>query len=87
MRRDGQVAGAQGVHPVGEVGLALAAVHVGEGGAVDDDLRAKRGDGGGGGGEIGDVVLGQIEQEGGVSGAVGPAQDLLKRQTELALLP
>ena len=36
---NGQVPGAQGVHLKGILGVALAAVHIGVGGAVDDHIR------------------------------------------------
>src|SRR5699024_10913881 len=73
----GQVAGAQGVGLVGGVVVCLAAVHVGVGGAVDDDVGLVAAD------EVihrlvvGDVQLGQVHRDdGGVEQLFGDGADL-----------
>ncbi len=76
--RAGEVAGAVGVDRMGLLALALRAVHVGPGGAVDDRLRAPallhgveqplHRDG------VGDVELRQVHEHELVPGALAGAQ-------------
>jgi hypothetical protein len=58
----GHVAGAQHVHPVGQFGIALTAVHVGDGRPVNDHVRREGRHLGGDGLQVGDIVLWQIDE-------------------------
>ena len=56
----GQIGSADGVHLEGGLGVCLAAVHVGEGGAADDGIGLMAAHKGDGGVPVGDVQLGHV---------------------------
>ena len=60
---EGQVLHAQGVDPVGQVRIALAAVHVGVGGRINHHVGLEVADSLFDAGSLGDVVLGQVHAE------------------------
>ena len=76
----GDVARALAVHEHRAFGVAFAAGGVGPGGAVDDDVRAGRGDGGAHGAGVGDVEVGVAER-----GDFVGAQGLLEREAQLSV--